>query len=97
EWERFETLAQQLQRYSAALAKAAGNDRSAPAGGQMGVMGGSGMMGSGSMMGAGGMMGTMMGTEGPSDEHLAEMPADMVFHMVTDTCSSCHTRYRIEE
>ncbi|KEA62276.1 putative cytochrome C-like protein [Marinobacterium lacunae] len=94
EWDRFETLALQLQRYSAALAKAAGNDRAAPAGGQMG---GSGMMGSGSMMGSGGMMGTMMGTEGPSDEHLAEMPAEMVFQMVTDTCSSCHTRYRIEE
>ncbi len=45
------------------------------------------------MMGGGQMMNGGM----PDPDHLAEMPADRVFQMVTDTCSSCHTRFRKEE
>ena len=56
------------------------------------MMGGDAMMGSGDMMGGGGMMAdATMGRE-----ELAEMPADAVFAMVSDTCSSCHTRFRTE-
>lgn len=91
EWDRFENMAAQLQRYSKALEKAADNGQVSPAGSP------AGMMGTDSMMGSNGMMGNMMGSQGPSEEHLSQMPADMVFRMLTDTCSSCHTRYRIEE
>ncbi|TCK02353.1 c-type cytochrome [Marinobacterium mangrovicola] len=102
EWDRFESQAAQLQRYSEALEKAADNGRASAAGSSSNMMGsgsmmGSSMMGSDSMMGSSGMMGNMMGSAGPDEEHLSEMPADMVFRMLTDTCSSCHTRYRIEE
>ncbi|MBP0048583.1 cytochrome c [Marinobacterium sp. AK62] len=90
EWERFEDLSDRLQRYSAALANAADNEAVSPG------RSATGMMGTSSMMGNGGM-GNMMGADGPSEEHLSQMPADRVFKMVTDTCSSCHTRYRVEE
>lgn len=91
EWERFESQAAQLKRYSAALEKAADNGVVSQTGSSAGMMGGD------TMMGSSGMMGMMMGTQGPSEEHLSQMPADMVFRMLTDTCSSCHTRYRIED
>lgn len=91
EWERFESQAAQLKRYSAALEKAADNGVVSQTGSP------AGMMGTDTMMGSSGMMGMMMGAQGPSEEHLSEMPADMVFRMLTDTCSSCHTRYRIED
>ncbi len=98
EWGRFEDQAALLKRYSTALGKAADNGAVSPGGVSSGMMNGSSMMGSGStMMGSGSGTGRMMGSEGPSEEHLSAMPADRVFRMVTDTCSSCHTRYRIEE
>ncbi|MBV1788066.1 cytochrome c [Marinobacterium sp. D7] len=89
EWDRFQSLAEQLKRYSRALEKAADNGM-ASGNAQGSMMGNSSMMGSGTMS-------SMMGDQGPSEEHLAEMPADAVFQMLTDTCSSCHTRYRVEE
>jgi len=99
EWDRFAALADQLKRYGAALEKAADNGMASSGGAPAAMMGSGAMMGNGSMMGSGSMMGAtgMMGTQGPSEEHLAEMPADGVFQMLTDTCSSCHTRYRVEE
>lgn len=30
-------------------------------------------------------------------EQLAAMPADGVFNMVAQTCSSCHTKFRLEK
>lgn len=98
EWGRFEYQAALLKRYSTALEKAADNGAVSPGGMPSGMVNGSSMMGSGSMMmGSGSAMGAMMKGEEPSEEHLSAMPADRVFRMVTDTCSSCHTRYRIEE
>lgn len=78
-------------------------------GGMMG--GGAGMMGGGSMMngstgmmgggnaGAGMMGGGMMGGAAarPTAEMLAQMPAQGLFTMVTQTCSSCHSRFRKEK
>ncbi|WP_222223290.1 c-type cytochrome [Marinobacterium arenosum] len=107
EWRRFGQMADDLQLFSQALGKAA--DRHGQAGSQ-GGMGSGHMMGSDSMMGAGHMMGSdsmmgsghmmgggMMAGTRPSEEHLAQMPAEMLFKMVTDSCSSCHTRYRQED
>ena len=94
DWETFAELAERLHTYSEGLALAADNglapahDGMADAGA---MMGGGDMMGSGSMMGGGMMADATMGRE-----ELAEMPADAVFAMVSDTCSSCHTKFRTE-
>lgn len=89
DWGVFAGLAEQLHSYSEGLALAAENGLSD----DQNVMGDAGsMMGGGDMMGGGAMMSdAMMGLE-----ELAEMPADTVFAMVSDTCSSCHTRFRTE-
>lgn len=79
--------------------------------GQMMGEGAANMMGSRSMMGdgtsgmmghKGGMMGGNMMTGGRQNmmldpEMLAEMPADGLFNMLAQTCSSCHTKFRIEK
>ncbi|MDA5095887.1 cytochrome c, partial [Aliiroseovarius sp. KMU-50] len=58
---------------------------------------GSAMMGGGSaMMGAGTMMGSGMMGNGMTAEHIAEMPADGAFVMLTQVCSACHTKFRAE-
>lgn len=98
EWDRFSALADQLKRFSTALVRASENGPAASgtATGMMGtdsMMGTSGMMGGSSMMGSGGAM----NGQAFSEEKMASMPADRVFRMITETCSSCHTRYRIEE
>lgn len=89
DWGVFTDLAERLHSYSEGLALAAENGPSD----EQNVMGDAGsMMGGGDMMGGGAMISdTMMGLE-----ELAEMPADTVFAMVSDTCSSCHTRFRAE-
>ncbi|MDI3323779.1 cytochrome c [Pontibacterium granulatum] len=92
EWERFEKLAKRQQVISQGLHDAAENQQgAAQANGHM--MGSAGMMGQKSMMGGG----HMMGGEMDSAEHYAAMPSNMVFKMLTDNCSSCHTRYRVED
>jgi len=95
DWDTFTGLAEQLHTYSEGLALAAENGLASSEGGMAdagAMMGGDAMMGSGDMMGGGGMMAdATMGRE-----ELAEMPADAVFAMVSDTCSSCHTRFRTE-
>ena len=106
EWDRFELLAKRLQVISQGLHDAADNQ---PAGAS-GPMGQSSMMGTDTMMDSGHMMGnssaaneSMMGGGQKvnkmmdSLEHYARMPADRVFKMLTDNCSSCHTRYRLED
>ncbi|NVK43178.1 MAG: cytochrome c [Oceanospirillaceae bacterium] len=98
EWARFQGMADDLGRYSRALAESADNRGGAGGQGSGTMMGTQSMMGGDAMMGGQSMMGGsgMMGGE-PSAEHLAQMPSEMVFKMVTDTCSSCHTRYRVEK
>ena len=57
------------------------------------MMGNSGMMGEGSGMGSG--MGSQVMEMNP--EQWANMPVDGVFNMLTQTCSACHTRFRLEK
>lgn len=98
EWDRFEKLANRQELISQGLHDAADNQ---PGGGQAKghMMGSSGMMGQKSMPGQHSMMGGghMMGGSLDSAEHYAAMPSNMVFKMLTDNCSSCHTRYRVED
>lgn len=92
DWNTFSDLAERLHTYSEGLALAAENgpamsdQRMADAGSMMG----GGMMGASSMMGGMGSDATM------GREELADMPADKVFSLVSNTCSSCHTRFRKE-
>lgn len=102
-WEGFEALAMQLQTLSEGLALAADNGvkGSGPATGGMvdgdSMMGGSSMMGGDSMMGGSGMMGAGPAMNDLGPEELSEMPADAVFRMVSQTCASCHTKFRAEK
>lgn len=104
DWEQFEQLAKRLEILSDGLVLASSN---AP--GQAGSGAGTNMMGSNNMMMGGGNMmmgsGNMMGSGSmmtgggmtPSPEMLASMPAEGVFNMVAQTCSSCHTKFRLEK
>lgn len=104
DWDAFTALAMQLESFAGGLEAAADNGLmhggDGPGAGNMTGQQ-NGMMGSGSgMMGAGsGMMGSgMTGGAGiPDADALAAMPADGVFVMMTQTCSACHTKFRIEE
>jgi len=113
DWDTFSNLADRLAVLAEALEGAAENGLMMSGGGRsagQGMMGagstmmdtGSGVMGSGSGMMGSGMMGTgpgMMGPGGalPDPAALAAMPADGVFNMVTQTCSACHTKFRLEK
>jgi len=90
EWDRFESLADDLAIFSRALSNAA--DRRSVEG-QGRPMNSSNMMDVNSMMGSD----RMISGGKPTSEHLANMPADRLFKMVTDTRSSCHTRFRLEK
>lgn len=98
EWNRFSKLANHLGVLSEGLANAAENtDSPADQGGMMGsneMMGGGHMMGQKDMMGSSSMMG---GHREHTVEEYGKMPVEMVFNMVTDNCSSCHTRFRKEK
>lgn len=94
-WDDFSALADQLGVFAEGLAGAADNglmasgDTGMSSGTMMG--GGAGMMGGGSGMMGGGAMGA-----GVTAEHIAEMPADGAFVMLTQVCSACHTQFRTE-
>ncbi|WBU62572.1 c-type cytochrome [Paracoccus aerodenitrificans] len=93
DWESFAGLAEELHRYAEGLALAADNapaSQSDTKSNTSAMMGGSDMMGANSMMGSG----DMMADDTMGREELAEMPANAVFAKVSDTCSSCHTRFR---
>ncbi len=93
-WDEFQGLAMQLETLAKGMALAAGNGLMATgqagAGSMMGM--GTGNMAGGAMMGGQGQMMADM-----SLEALAAMPADAVFNMVGQTCSACHTRFRVEK
>lgn len=91
DWTRFESLAGQLADASGALVLAAGNPR--PADGDT-MRGGQAMMGSGMMSGQGMMVGE---AAAPDPEVLATMPPDAAFMHLAQTCSSCHTKFRVEK
>ena len=106
DWEEFTALAEALRTTAEGMKLAADNGLSGlgdiPGGGMMGA--GQGMMGTGQtmmggnqpMMGAGqGMMGGAP-TQMMTTEMLAEMPVNAGFMAVTQTCSACHDRFRME-
>ncbi|MDU8912253.1 cytochrome c [Aestuariicoccus sp. MJ-SS9] len=97
EWETFSALARQLEVMAAGLGRAAGNEPSSTPMGSGTMMSDTGGMmgGSSGMMGGSGMMATTVPMM--DAEHLAEMPAEAVFTMMSQTCSACHTRFRAEE
>ena len=88
DWEAFESLAMRLEVVAGALQQAADNPP------------GSAMSGAGGQADTVGMMGgtsSMMGVGAePDAAMLAQMPADRVFAIAAQTCSACHTAYRIE-
>ena len=104
DWDDFEALADQLELTARGLGLAAENGlhgANGRMGGTSGMMGGnsSGMMGSGSGMmgsGSGAMGGTMPMAETMTAEQIGQMPADGAFAMMTQTCSGCHDRFRME-
>ncbi|MCX2725732.1 c-type cytochrome [Roseibium salinum] len=101
DWQTFSNLADQLGTFAEGLEAAA--DNGLMAGGTPGAPDGQAdmMTGSGTMMG-GGMTGngSMMMGNAPAEmdvADLAQMPADAVFNMTVQTCSACHTKFRIEK
>jgi cytochrome c556 len=104
EWNRFKKLADDQEKVALGLYNAADNRGAISQGNMMGSDSmGQSMMGTGSMMGqtmmgSGSMMGNnkQMQQNMTDPKHLGTMPSEMVFRMLTDTCSSCHTRYRKE-
>lgn len=99
EWDRFKQLADDQEKIAQGLYNSAENQGSASQGNMMGsgsMMGSDSMMDQ-NMMGSDSMMGTKQMQQYMTDpEHLGTMPSEMVFKILTDTCSSCHTRYRKE-
>jgi len=104
DWEEFAALAKRLETLATGLEAAADNGPMQGGGSMMGN--GSGTMNSGSGMMSGGMMGSgssmagggRMGANAMQDANtLGAMPADRVFVMMTQTCSTCHTKFRSEK
>lgn len=94
---RLGTLAEGLDRAADNGLKAAGGASASMMGGDT-MMGGQSMMGGDNMMGGGGMMGGSGPMTAELDPaQLAEMPADAVFRMVSQTCAACHTKFRAEK
>lgn len=98
-WDEFVELARRLEVLANGLEAASENglmsDGDRPMsdmGSMMGSNGGSMMMDGSSMMGSG-----MMEAEMPNPEMLAQMPTDGVFNMMAQTCTACHTDFRIEK
>jgi len=94
-WEEFATLAMELENFAVGLAAASNNP---PQSAEQNLASSGTMMGT-DTMGATGMDGDMMGNSAPMPtfEMLAQMPADNAFEMVVTSCSSCHTKYRLEK
>lgn len=98
EWDRFVGLAQRLETLAGGLEAAAANGLAANGGStanSMGMMMGTPDTGM-TMMGGGAMMGGGIDRNMPNPEMLAQMPADAVFTMTAQTCSACHTGFRLE-
>ena len=99
DWEAFEALASQLETYATGLESAADNGLAMSGDAQGSMMDNNNSMMTGNQNGMMGGGSGMMGTTQPmmTAEQLATMPADSVFNMVAQTCSSCHTKFRLEK
>lgn len=94
-WGHFKSLSADLAVFAGTLDAAADN-KMEPAH----MKGGPMMKGRGNMMmGRGNMMqgGPMMGGNGPDPEALKSMPAMASFMKISQTCSTCHTDYRLKK
>ncbi|MEJ6478909.1 MAG: cytochrome c [Octadecabacter sp.] len=90
DWDEFASLAQQLATYSAGLALAADNPPIMATGDMSATM-----MGEESMMGDD--TAALMGVAPTVDTiDFALMPVDGAFEMVSQSCSACHAKFRIE-
>ncbi|GHB47987.1 hypothetical protein GCM10007094_41640 [Pseudovibrio japonicus] len=96
-WQEFEDLSEKLGLYATALGRATDKGLQQPASGS--GMSAQMMMGNGGMMGQGMMGQGMMGTQSmePDPDMLAEMPVQALFNMTAQTCSVCHTKFRVEK
>ena len=99
DWETFAALATQLETYATGLEIAADNGLGMSGEAQESMMGNGNSMMMGSQNGMMGGGSGMMGSTQPmmTTEQLAAMPVDGVFNMVAQTCSSCHTKFRLEK
>lgn len=89
DWEAFEAIAMRLEVVAGALGEAAAN----PPGSAMPE--GDAQADAGAMMGGASSM--MGGSAEPDAAMMAQMPVDRVFALAAQTCSSCHTPFRIEQ
>ncbi|MBY5813054.1 cytochrome c [Rhizobium leguminosarum] len=83
ERERFARIANDLRDYAVALDAAAQNNP--------GSMPASMRMKPGETMGGG-----PLGTHVPNEQELSAMPAEHAFHLMLQTCTTCHVRFRME-
>lgn len=91
DWQEFENLSDKLGRYAEALGRAADKGLQQPAsssGTTAQMMMGQGMMGQ-----------SMMGNQSmePDPDMLTQMPVQALFNMTAQTCSVCHTKFRVEK
>lgn len=93
DWGNFSALADALRETAEGMKLAAENGLA-----ETGPMSGGGMMGMGQgMMGNGQSMMGGVGAPMMTSEMLAELPANVAFASVTQTCSACHQRFRSED
>ena len=84
EYERFDRIAKDLRDYAVALDAAARNNP--------GPMPASMRMKPGEAMGGG-----PFGTHAGSEQELSAMSAEHVFHLMLQTCTTCHVRFRVSQ
>jgi cytochrome c556 len=97
DWRTFKKLADQLSSYASSLEAAAGNKAGMAHGAMMkedAKASGNQMMAGNSMMKGGRMM---MGGASPNVEQLKSMPPMASFMKISQTCSSCHTDFRMKK
>ncbi|MDX0494084.1 cytochrome c [Sinorhizobium medicae] len=78
----FDRLARELEIYAAALSSAA--DRN-PAG-----------LGPGTRMNRGTTVGSPFGRKADASKDAGSVPAEHAFHLMLQTCTSCHAKFRVE-
>ncbi len=97
EWNQFNTLAERLNVYSSALSKAANGEYLSDEDGAATMMGAQDMMMGSTLNHMGEMNWTQEEAVTMGVDEVARMPVENVFKLVADTCSDCHTRYRLEK
>ena len=105
DWNRFKALAQDLVRYSRALAEASGNGqgmmgRNRPQGGPMGPGAHHMSQNPDASDEAGQQLAVVpprMGMPMSDSDALKQMPPQMAFKQLTQTCAACHRDFRVKK